>query len=135
MTGNYDDIVHLPHPTSERHVRMPMIDRAAQFSPFAALTGFDDAIEETGRLTQLKIILDESALAELDRTLAELAGRIREQPGVTVTFFEQDVRKNGGAYVKFRGNLKKIDEYRRLLSFTDGKEIYIEDILDLSADV
>ncbi len=135
MTGNYDDIIHLPHPTSERHVRMPMIDRAAQFSPFAALTGFDDAIEETGRLTQLKIILDESALAELDRTLAELAGRIREQPGVTVTFFEQDARKNGGAYVKFRGNLKKIDEYRRLLSFTDGKEIYIEDILDLSADV
>lgn len=135
MSGNYDDIIHLPHPTSERHVRMPMIDRAAQFSPFAALTGFDDAIEETGRLTQLKIQLDESAMAELDRTLSELAGRIGGQPGVAVTFFEQDVRKNGGAYVKFRGNLKKIDEYQRRLIFTDGTAIYIDDILTLSGDV
>ena len=134
MSGNYDDIIHLPHPTSERHVRMPMIDRAAQFSPFAALTGFDDAIEETGRLTQFKIQLDESAIAELDRTLGELAGCIGDQPEVTVTHFEQDVRKSGGAYVKFRGKLKKIDEYTRRLIFTDGTAIYIDDILSLSAD-
>lgn len=134
MKDTYDDIIHLPHPTSQRHVRMPMIDRAAQFSPFAALTGFDDAIEETGRLTQFKITLDESAMAELDRTLSELAGRIREQPPVTVTFFEQDARKSGGDYVKFRGNLKKIDEYQRRLIFADGTAIYIDDILALNAD-
>lgn len=134
MSGNYDDIIHLPHPTSERHVRMPMIDRAAQFSPFAALTGFDDAIEETGRLTQFKIQLDESAIAELDRVLASLSENIRQQPSVTVTYFQEDVRKSGGAYVKFRGNLKKLDEYTHRLIFTDGTAIYIDDILELEPD-
>lgn len=134
MSGNYDDIIHLPHPVSERHARMPMIDRAAQFSPFAALTGFDDAIEETGRLTQFKITLAESAMAELDRALASLSENIRQQPSVTVTYFQEDARKNGGAYVKYRGNLKKIDEYERRLIFTDGNAIYIGDILELEPD-
>ena len=129
MSGNYDDIIHLPHPTSERHVRMPMIDRAAQFSPFAALTGFDDAIEETGRLTQFKITLAESAIAELDRVLASLSENIRQQPSVTVTYFQEDALKEGGAYITLSGRIKKMNEDARKLVFEDGMSVAMDEVV------
>ena len=87
MTGPYDDILHLPHPTSKRHPRMPIADRAAQFSPFAALTGHGAAIEETARVTDRRIELDEDAKEQLDQTLQLLLERIDEQPEITVTWF------------------------------------------------
>ena len=97
MTGPYDDIIHLPHPTSSKHPRMPIADRAAIFSPFAALAGHSAAIAETARLTNQKAELDEDARAELDRRQAVLLEQIGQQPEVTVTWFQPDERKDGGA--------------------------------------
>ena len=134
MSGQYDDILYLPHPVSERHARMNAADRAAQFSPFAALTGFEEAIDETGRLTQPRIFPDEWVLSEINRTLAALEMRIREEPAVNVRYFRQDARKSGGAYVRFQGRLKRIDPYEEVLLFTDGTKIYLEDILELTEE-
>ena len=134
MSGQYDDILYLPHPVSERHARMNAADRVAQFSPFAALTGFEEAIDETGRLTQPRIFPDEWVLSEINRTLAALQVRIREEPAVNVRYFRQDARKSGGAYVRFQGRLKRIDPYEEVLLFTDGTKIYLEDILELTEE-
>lgn len=134
MSGQYDDILHLPRPVSDRHARMNAADRAAQFSPFAALTGFEEAIDETGRLTQPRIYPDEWVLGEINRRLARLEERIREQPPVTLIYFQEDVRKSGGAYVAYRGRLKRIDPYRQMLIFVDGTQVYLEDILELAEE-
>lgn len=97
MSGKYDDIIGLPHPTSSKHPRMPISERAAIFSPFAALSGHSAALAETARLTDQKIELDEDTKAELDRKQAVLLEHIGEQPEVTVTWFQSDERKDGGA--------------------------------------
>ena len=99
MSGPYDDIINLPHPTSTKHPRMPMSDRAAIFSPFAALTGHAAAIQETARLTDQRIELDEDTKAELDRKQKILMDYIADQPEVTITWFCPDEKKSGGAYV------------------------------------
>ncbi len=133
MTGAYDDILSLPHPTSERHPRMPIRDRAAIFSPFAALTGHSAAITETARLTQRRIELDEDSKAELDRK-QQLLGQIMDrQPEVTVTWFRPDGKKDGGSYVTTTGQLKKADGVERLLVLTDGTKIPMDDILDIKS--
>ena len=134
MSGPYDDIIHLPHPTSSKHPRMPIADRAAIFSPFAALTGHASAIAETARLTGRRVELDEDAKAELDRRQAILLEHIVEQPEVTVTWFQPDERKDGGAYVTTTGRLKKIDEAERVLLLTDGTRIPLEDVASLKSD-
>lgn len=130
--GKYDDIIHLPRPVSQRHARMPMASRAAQFSSFAALTGYEDAIEETARLTDVRIELDEDAKAEIDRTLQRLAGSIRRQPNVRVTYFCPDERKAGGAYRTAEGALKRIDEADHTLVLQDGTYIHVEDLCAVS---
>ena len=99
MSGKYDNILRLPHPTSAKHPRMPVSERAAIFSPFAALSGHAGAIAETARLTDQRIELDEDTRAELDRRQTVLLEHIAEQPEVTVTWFQPDERKDGGAYV------------------------------------
>ena len=134
MTGPYDDIIHLPHPTSSKHPRMPIADRAAIFSPFAALAGHSAAIAETARLTNQKAELDEDARAELDRRQAVLLEQIGQQPEVTVTWFQPDERKDGGAYVTTTGWLKKIDEIERVLVLTDGTRIPLEDVAGLESN-
>ena len=134
MTGPYDDIIHLPHPTSSKHPRMPIADRAANFSPFAALAGHSAAIAETARLTNQKAELDEDARAELDRRQAVLLEQIGQQPEVTVTWFQPDERKDGGAYVTTTGWLKKIDEIERVLVLTDGTRIPLEDVAGLESN-
>ena len=134
MTGPYDDIIHLPHPTSSKHPRMPIADRAAIFSPFAALAGHSVAIAETARLTNQKAELDEDARAELDRRQAVLLEQIGQQPEVTVTWFQPDERKDGGAYVTTTGWLKKIDEIERVLVLTDGTRIPLEDVAGLESN-
>lgn len=129
MTGPYDDILHLPHPTSKRHPRMPIVDRAAQFSPFAALTGHKAAIEETARVTDRRIELDEDAKEQLDQTLQLLLERIDEQPEITVTWFSPDKKKAGGQYHTATGKLKRIDTQESRLILTDGAQIPLEDLL------
>ena len=129
MTGPYDDILHLPHPTSKRHPRMPIVDRAAQFSPFAALTGHGAAIEETARVTDRRIELDEDAKEQLDQTLQLLLERIDEQPEITVTWFSPDKKKAGGQYHTATGKLKRIDTQESRLILTDGTQIPLEDLL------
>lgn len=126
--GAYYDIIDLPHPTSAKHPRMPMLDRAAQFSPFAALVGHGAAIEETARLTDRKIELTEEEQGVLDeklRLLLETGGE------GTFTYFLPDERKDGGAYVTTAGKLKKIDPLKRQIVLTDGTVVSIEDILEI----
>lgn len=134
MTGPYDDILHLPHPTSKRHPRMPIADRAAQFSPFAALTGHKAAIEETARVTDRRIELDEDAKEQLDQTLQLLLERIDEQPEITVTWFSPDKKKAGGQYHTATGKLKRIDSRESRLILTDGTQIPLEDLLEIRSE-
>lgn len=135
MSGKYDDIIDLPHHVSATRPQMSMIDRAAQFSPFAALTGYDAAIKETGRLTDEKIEIDEDTKASLDMKQAYLMEIIDEQPEISVTYFLPDTKKTGGAYVTVTGNLKRFDEYERLLILTNGKKIPMDDIADIESDL
>ena len=132
---DYEDIIHLPHHISETHPRMSRLNRAAQFSPFAALTGYGAAIQEAGRLTDRKIQLDEDSQAVLDRKLAILREQLSKRPEVTVTYFQPDGKKDGGAYVSFSGQVKKIQDYEQLLVFTDGTQIPFSDILDLDGEM
>ena len=126
--GSYDDIINLPHPNSAKHPRMSMIDRAAQFSPFAALTGHGAAIEETARLTDRRIELTEEEKTVLDeklRLLLETGGE-----GM-ITYFLPDERKDGGAYVTKLGTIKKIDPLEGRVILTDRTAIPIKDILEI----
>lgn len=132
MSGKYDDIIKLPHPTSKRFSRMPLEERAAQFSPFAALTGYDAVIRETARLTDRRVELDECRRQELNAALRDLAVRLESRPEVLVTYFLEDTRKEGGEYVHVSGRLKKIDSFSRTLVLEDGTIIPIDDILELS---
>lgn len=134
MTGPYDDILDLPHPTSAKHPRMPLSDRAAQFSPFAALSGHGAAIAETARLTDRRIALDEDAKAELDRKQKLLLALIAEQPEITVTWFQPDEKKEGGRYVTTMGRLKRIDEARRVLLLADQTAIPLDAIMGIESD-
>ena len=131
MTGAYDDIINLPHHVSSTHPHMTAIDRAAQFSPFAALTGYDTAIKETARLTDEKIELDESMKEALSDKLQSIADRLKEHPEVAITYFQQDAKKNGGAYVAVTGTVKKIDKYERVVVMNDGKAIPIDEIISI----
>lgn len=134
MIDQYGDIIHLPHHVSKTRPQMSTQDRAAQFSPFAALTGYDAAILETGRLTEEKSELGEEARAILDRKQKYLAEIIDTKPEVTVTYFVPDEKKSGGAYSTVTGFLKRIDEYERVLVLTDGRKIQLDAIFDIESD-
>lgn len=127
----YGDIISLPRPVSDRHARMPNYDRAAQFSPFAALTGLEDQMGETARLTDAMAELTESRKGELNEVLQKLKEKIANCPEISVTWFRPDSRKSGGAYLTTLGNLKKIDEYTHSLLMKDGPVIPIADILNV----
>lgn len=135
MSGRYDDIIGLPHPTSQRHPRMPIRERAAIFSPFAALSGHGAAIAETARLTERRMELDEDTKTELDRRQAVLLAHVGEQPEVTVTWFQPDKKKDGGAYVTTTGRLKKLDTVQRVLVLLNGTSIPLEDVAGLEGDI
>ena len=129
--SEYDDIIDLPRPKS-KHEPMPMSDRAAQFSPFAALTGYGDAIDETARLTDARIELSEEERAELDYKQQYLA--TLDSPTVTVTYFVPDERKTGGAYVTHTGTLKRIDEVERMVVFKDGLRVPLDEVMDIKCE-
>lgn len=127
MSGPYDDIINLPHPTSERHPRMPMMNRAAQFSAFRALTGYEDAVEETARLTDSKVELTEEEKAVLDAKLQLLT------PGIEASFicFQQDNKKKGGAYLSTAGTVKRMDSCAREVILANGQKIFVDDIIGI----
>ena len=131
----YEDIINLPHHVSYRHPRMARIDRAAQFAPFAALTGYGAAVAETARLTEGQMELDETALAMLNEKLRMLADFLTEEPQVSITYFRPDVRKAGGAYVTVSGTVKAVDEYAHTVTLEDQTVIPMEHIREISGDL
>ena len=131
MTGPYDDIIHLPRPVSKKHPPMPLSKRAAQFLPFAALTGFEGEIAETARLTQSAPELGEDALLDLDQQLSRLRQHLPEQPEVTATCFTPDNKKTGGHFETLTGRARRLDEPNRLLILTDGTKIDLDTIVEL----
>jgi hypothetical protein len=135
VSKNYDDIIHLPHHISKTRPRMAAIDRAAQFSAFAALTGYDAAVKETARLTDERVELDESTKNDLSDRLQIVAERIKQQHEISITYFEPDARKKGGAYLTAIGSVKKIDEYERVVVMTDGKRIPIDEIFSIEGQL
>lgn len=127
----YDEIINLPHPTSKKHPRMAISDRAAQFSPFAALTGYEDAIDETARITADKVELEEDRKEQINAVLYEIKERIQEQPYIQVTYFEPDQQKEGGSYKTIRGRVQKFDLLEGKMILTSGQQIIYHDITDL----
>lgn len=131
----YGDIINLPHPESRKHKRMSMRDRAAQFSPFAALTGHDAAIKETARLTDDFVDLDEAMKRNLDEKLVLILEKLNENPNVTITYFLKDQRKNGGSYEVAEGWIRKVDFYERVIVMGDHSRILLDCIVDIDSDV
>ena len=131
MSSSYKDIIHLPHHQSKVHPRMPVSARAAQFAPFAALTGYEDAVEETARLTEERMELTEEAKAMIDLKLQYLRDHLDEHPAVTVTYFVPDRRKAGGAYVTVHGILRTTDPLAGTITLQDRTVIPIQEITQL----
>lgn len=135
MNRKYNEIMGLPHHVSKTRPQMPMSDRAAQFAPFAALTGYDAAIKETGRLTDERIELDVEALSALNMKYQLLMEALDEAPEVTITYFQPDERKAGGKYVSAVGAVKKIDDFERRITMRDGTRIPVDDVLSIDGEL
>ena len=133
--SKYDEIINFPHHVSKTRPQMPMSDRAAQFSPFAALTGYDSAIKETGRLTDEKIALDDESLTALNVRYQMLTDALEERPEVRITYFKPDERKAGGAYVTTAGAVRKIDDFEQTIIMQDGTRIPMGDVLSLEGEL
>ena len=131
----YEDIVNLPPHISKKHPQPSMMDRAARFAPFAAITGYEEMVLEEARVTEERIDLDEGALALLNEKLNMIQEFLDEEPEVTITYFEPDKKKSGGAYVSATGTVKRIDEYEHIVLMNDGKKIRIEEIYNIQCDL
>ena len=131
MTGPYDDIINLPHPTSAKHPRMPLSDRAAQFAPFAALSGHSAALVETARLTDQRMELDEYEMARVDAELQRLQELLPSRSTVSITYFVPDERKNGGSYQTVTRSVKRIDAVSGMIQMTDRQLIPIADVFSI----
>lgn len=128
----YGDILYLPHPTSKKHAQMSQLARAAQFAPFAALTGHEDAIKETARLTDYQIDLSEDQKEKINEQLNKLSKHIDRLPQVTIVYFVPDTPKDGGTYIEYTGCVKKMDLYHRMLVMKDGITINLDNIVDIT---
>ena len=135
MTDQYDDIINMPHHVSSTRPRMSAIDRAAQFSPFAALTGYDVSIKESARLTGERLELDDSQKEDIGDKLRFVMEQLDTDTEIRITYFLPDTRKAGGEYVTVSGAVKKIDEYERMIILIDGKQIPIDEVIDVDCDV
>ena len=133
--GKYDEMVYMQNPTPTCKPRMSLHDRAAQFSPFAALTGYEDAVEETARLTDTRLELSEDMKTILNEKMQMILDNAENEPIVTITYFVPDKKKSGGAYVDVTGIVKEIDEYERCIVMTDKKKIPIEQIREISGEL
>lgn len=131
MSDKYSEIINLPHHVSKTRKQMPMSDRAAQFAPFAALTGYDAAIKETGRLTDDRVELEESTLDMLNEKLNIIKEKLNNAPEVTFSYFRPDDRKAGGAYLTITGRIKKLDEYERVIVLEGGERLEMDNIMDI----
>jgi hypothetical protein len=135
VNEKYQAILDHPHHVSKTRPRMPMADRAAQFLPFAALTGYDAAIRETGRLTDQKIEMDEETLTLLDEKFQLLKDALSAEPEISLLYFKPDERKAGGAYLTAAGRIRKIDEFERMIVMRDGTKIPMDDVLDMTGSI
>ena len=131
----YEDIVNLPPHISKRHPQPSMIDRAARFAPFAAITGYEEMVLEEARVTEERVDLDEGALSLLNEKLNMIREFLDEEPEVTITYFEPDKKKTGGAYITITGIVKRIDEFEHLVIMKDGAKIFIDSIYDLQSEL
>ncbi|MCD8307339.1 MAG: YolD-like family protein [Clostridia bacterium] len=135
MTGKYDDIINLPHHVSPTRAHMSNIERAAQFSPFAALVGYDETISETARLTDEEMELSLDQIEELDARIQAISGALDTHPLITVTYFIPDDLKSGGAYVDHTGNIKNIDAYSKTMLFTDGTKVPVARVISIEGEL
>lgn len=133
--GDYDDIIDLPHHVSETHPPMSRADRAAQFSPFAALTGYDVAARETARVTERRIELDEGVKAELNARLNCILEHLPEHPQVSITYFVPDEKKSGGAYRTVTGAVRKLDSFAKTLTLVDGTVVPMEEMVHVEGNL
>ena len=131
----YDSIKKLPHYQSVTRPHMSLYDRAAQFSPFAALTGYDDAVKETARLTDTKAELDEYEKAAINERLNRIQDTFDVQPEVSITYFLPDKKKSGGAYITVTGCVKKVDEYEHVVVMRNGIKVPIDDIAEIDGEI
>ena len=131
MSDKYDDIIHLPHPEPKCHPRMSLEARAAQFAPFAALTGHQAVLAETARYTEMNPGLDDQQCAELNRCVNLLLDRLEEHPMVVFTLFEEDGRKNGGRYREVKGIVAKYDEFERVFTLGDGQQVALSAVVSI----
>ena len=134
MNEIYDDIIDLPHHVSPTRPRMSMRDRAAQFAPFSALTGYDDTVAEVERLTEKRVLLDEYQLEVIDREINYLLENIEKDLTVYISYFAPDSKKDGGRYIDKKGVVSEVNEYERSITFDDGTKVQIDDILSLRVE-
>ncbi len=131
--GNYDDIISLPHHESAKHPKMPALDRAAQFMPFAALTGHNAAVMETERLTDSRMELDEMKKEELNEHLQFIKEQLLQKPQISITYFLPDTQKNGGAYLTITGTVRKVEQTRHQVIMENGTVIPMDDIYEIES--
>ena len=131
----YDDIINLEHHVSKTHKQMSIEERSAQFAPFAALTGYEDEVKETERITERMIEITEDIRSILDEKIHLIQNRIVEQPEVTITYFIADSNKQGGKYQTINGKVKKIDDYKKRIILTNNTDILIKDIIEISSNI
>lgn len=131
----YDDIINLPHHQSQTRVHMSLYDRAAQFSPFAALTGYDDAVKESARLTDKKQELSDEAISQLNVKLLFIKEQIKNQPEITITYFVPDEKKDGGTYTTEKSAVKRIDDFERVIVLENHTKIPFDDISDIEGEI
>lgn len=132
--GKYDSIIHNPHHVSKNRPQMALSDRAAQFAPFAALTGYDDMVKETARLVDEKRDMSEEQLMDLDFKTKYITEHIKDEPIVTITYFVPDSKKAGGKYITKEGKIKKFEKYNRFFVFTDGTIVPLADVWSIEGD-
>ena len=131
----YDDIINLPHHISKKHPQMSLYARSAQFAPFAALTGYEEAVKETARETNERIDIEDELKSILDGKLQIILEQIKNHPEISITYFIADSKKNGGEYVTITGLVKKVDLYNQYIYLIDNTEIPINEIIDISGDI
>lgn len=135
MNKKYEHIMNTPYPYPTHRKKMSMTNRGAQFAPFAALTGHQDAINETARLTDHKLILSDEQITRINEQIIYLQSLYPHIPDIYITYFIKDLTKQGGQYITKLCSIKKIDEYDKALILTDNTSVKIEDIIELSGDI
>lgn len=130
--NKYDDIIDLPHHVSKTRKPMSLYNRAAQFAPFAALTGYDDAIEETARLTETKVELSDELKNDLNQKINFIKNNIKVHPEITIKYFVRDNKKSGGIYKSLTSIIKKVDDFNKCFIFADNTNVYFDDIISIT---